>query len=90
AATCADARCGSRGLFATLGIAARRIPLRAAAMLRRALAGTAPGTACALTDLVHEWCRELDKTYELRWIPVSAQTALHVRTMLDVARRVCD
>lgn len=90
AATCADERGGSRGHFATLGVAARRIPLRAAAMLRRALAGTAPGTACALTDLVHEWCRELDKTYELRWIPVSAQTALHVRTMLDVARRVCD
>ncbi|MFE1307549.1 M14 family zinc carboxypeptidase [Streptomyces sp. NPDC058755] len=82
-------RDGSRGHFATLGVAARRIPLRAAAMLRRALAGTAPGTACALTELVHEWCRELEKTYEPRWIPVSAQTGLHVRTMLDVAHRVC-
>ncbi|MEU1405587.1 M14 family zinc carboxypeptidase [Streptomyces sp. NPDC005728] len=82
-------RARSRGHFATLGIAARRLPLRAAAMLRRALARTAPATACALADLVGEWCRELDKTYELGWIPVSAQTGLHVRTMLDIARRVC-
>ncbi|MFF4038896.1 M14 family zinc carboxypeptidase [Streptomyces sp. NPDC001816] len=84
-----EERSGSRGHFATLGLAARRLPLRAAAMLRRALAGTALGTACALTELVHEWCRELEKTYEPRWIPVSAQTGLHVRTMLDVAHRVC-
>ncbi|MFJ9814651.1 M14 family zinc carboxypeptidase [Streptomyces sp. NPDC101151] len=89
AAWTAEERTGSRGHFATLGVAARRLPLRAAAMLRRSLARTAPETACALTDLVREWCRELDKAYELRWIPVSAQTGLHVRTMLDIARRVC-
>ncbi|WP_367323034.1 M14 family zinc carboxypeptidase [Streptomyces sp. HUAS ZL42] len=80
---------GSRGHFATLGIAARRIPLRAAAMLRRALAHTAPETAEALADLVREWCQELDKAYDPRWVPVSAQTALHVRAMLDIAGRVC-
>ncbi|MFF7975613.1 M14 family zinc carboxypeptidase [Streptomyces sp. NPDC007905] len=85
----AEERGGSRGHLATLGVAGRRIPLRAAAMMRRALARTAPGTACVLADLVREWCRELDKAYELRWTPVAAQTGLHVRTMLDVARRVC-
>ncbi|MFK0105146.1 M14 family zinc carboxypeptidase [Streptomyces sp. NPDC091217] len=80
---------GSRGHFATLGVSARRIPLRVAAMARRALARTAPATADVLADLVREWCRELDKTYEPRWIPVSAQTGLHVRTMLDLAGRLC-
>ncbi|MFF0199425.1 M14 family zinc carboxypeptidase [Streptomyces sp. NPDC005017] len=85
----AEERSGSRGHYATLGIAARRIPLRAAAMMRRALAGTDPGTAEALGDLVREWCRELEKAYSPRWVPVSAQTGLHVRTMLDIGRRVC-
>ncbi|WP_327428769.1 M14 family zinc carboxypeptidase [Streptomyces sp. NBC_01236] len=78
-----------RGHFATLGISARRIPLRAAAMLRRALARTAPEAADTLANLVREWCRELEKAYDLRWVPVSAQTGLHVRTMIDTARLVC-
>ncbi|MGW3726475.1 M14 family zinc carboxypeptidase [Streptomyces sp. NPDC000851] len=81
---------GSRGHFATLGIAARRLPLRAAAMMRRSLARTAPETADALGDLVREWCQELDKSYDLQWVPVAAQTGLHVRTMVDLARRVCE
>ncbi|MFR9796220.1 M14 family zinc carboxypeptidase [Streptomyces sp. MS06] len=80
---------GSLGHYATLGLAARRIPLRVAGMMRRVLAGTDPRTADALADLVREWCRELEKTYEPRWVPVPAQTALHLRTMLDVARRLC-
>ncbi|MGW0826402.1 hypothetical protein [Streptomyces sp. NPDC002845] len=80
---------GSRGHFVTLGLAARRIPLRVAAMMRRSLACTDPGTADVLGDLVREWCQELDKSYDLRWVPVAAQTGLHVRTMVDLARRVC-
>ncbi|MFE2041271.1 M14 family zinc carboxypeptidase [Streptomyces sp. NPDC059477] len=85
----AEERTGSRGHFATLGIAARRIPLRAAAMMRRALLPTAPTTADALADLVREWCQELDKTYTPRWIPIPAQTGLHVDTMTDIAHRLC-
>ncbi|MFJ5266148.1 M14 family zinc carboxypeptidase [Streptomyces sp. NPDC088387] len=80
---------GSRGHFATLAVAARRIPLRAAGMMRRALTPVAPRTADALGDLVREWCQELDKTYAPRWVPISAQTGLHVRTMVDIAGRVC-
>jgi hypothetical protein len=80
---------GSRGHFATLGMGARRIPLRAAAMMRRALAPVDPATADKLGDLVREWCQELEKAYAPRWVPVSAQTGLHVRTMLDIGRRVC-
>ena len=79
-----------QGHFATLGIAARRIPLRAAAMMRRALARTDPEAADTLAHLVREWCQQLEKSYDLRWVPVSEQTGLHVRTMLDTARLVCE
>ncbi|MFF9620231.1 M14 family zinc carboxypeptidase [Streptomyces griseosporeus] len=85
----AEEHTGSRGHFTTLGVAARRIPLRAAAMMRRALAPTAPRTADALGALVREWCAEMTRTYRPLWIPVPAQTGLHVRTMLDVATRLC-
>ncbi|MCK1823793.1 dehydrogenase, partial [Streptomyces sp. XM83C] len=84
----AEEHTGCRGHFATLGIAARRIPLRAAAMMRRALAPGAPHTADALAGLAREWCAELTRTYRPVWTPVPAQTALHVRTMLDIAARV--
>jgi hypothetical protein len=78
-----------QGHFATLGVAARRIPLRAAAMMRRALARTDPELCDTLGNLVREWCRQLEKSYDLRWVPVSVQTGLHVRSMLDTARLVC-
>ncbi|MEU1477305.1 M14 family zinc carboxypeptidase [Streptomyces sp. NPDC005760] len=78
-----------QGHFATRGISARRIPLRAAAMASRALARADPRTAEILDDLVREWCQDLEKTYDLRWVPVATQTALHVRTMLNTARLVC-
>ncbi|WP_328638656.1 M14 family zinc carboxypeptidase [Streptomyces canus] len=77
------------GHFATRGISARRIPLRVAAMASRALARTDPRAAEILDDLVREWSRELEKTYDLRWMPVAVQTGLHVRTMLHTARLVC-
>ncbi|MDQ1070511.1 hypothetical protein [Streptomyces canus] len=77
------------GHFATRGVSARRIPLRVAAMASRALARTDPRTAEILDDLVREWSRELEKTYDLRWVPVAVQTGLHVRTMLHTARLVC-
>ena len=64
------------GHFATRGISARRIPLRVAAMASRALARTDPRAAEILDDLVREWSRELEKTYDLRWVPVAAQTGL--------------
>jgi len=77
------------GHFASRGISARRIPLRVAAMASRALARTDPRAVEVLDDLVREWSQELEKTYHLRWVPVAAQTGLHVRTMLSTARLVC-
>ncbi|MGW3848875.1 M14 family zinc carboxypeptidase [Streptomyces fagopyri] len=69
------------GNSVSLGIAARRIPLRAAAMMSKALGG-----APALDTLVDGWARELEGTFDARWVPVADQTALQARTMLALAR----
>ncbi|MEU9292050.1 M14 family zinc carboxypeptidase [Streptomyces sp. NPDC048275] len=69
------------GNSVSLGIAARRIPLRAAAMMRQALGG-----APALDTLVGAWSRELESTFDARWVPVADQTELQARTMLALAR----
>jgi hypothetical protein len=72
------------GNSVSLGIAARRIPLRAAAMMRSALDEPPE----ALDTLVREWSRELETTFDARWVPVRRQTALHTRTMLHLARQL--
>ncbi|MEU9545377.1 M14 family zinc carboxypeptidase [Streptomyces mirabilis] len=69
------------GNSVSLGVAARRIPLRAAAMMRQALGG-----APALDTLVETWARELASTFDARWVPVADQTELQIRTMLALAR----
>ncbi|MCX4424149.1 M14 family zinc carboxypeptidase [Streptomyces mirabilis] len=69
------------GNAVSLGVAARRIPLRAAAMMRQALGG-----APALDTLVEAWARELASTFDARWVPVTDQTELQIRTMLALAR----
>ncbi|MFE2962630.1 M14 family zinc carboxypeptidase [Streptomyces sp. NPDC059340] len=69
------------GNSVSLGVAARRIPLRAAAMMRQALGG-----APALDTLVEVWARELASTFDARWVPVADQTELQTRTMLALAR----
>ncbi|MFE5087197.1 M14 family zinc carboxypeptidase [Streptomyces mirabilis] len=69
------------GNSVSLGVAARRIPLRAAAMMRQALGG-----APALDTLVETWARELASTFDTRWVPVADQTELQIRTMLALAR----
>ncbi|MGW1497717.1 M14 family zinc carboxypeptidase [Streptomyces mirabilis] len=69
------------GNAVSLGVAARRIPLRAAAMMRQALGG-----APALDTLVEAWARELASTFDARWVPVADQTELQTRTMLALAR----
>ncbi|MFC4471156.1 M14 family zinc carboxypeptidase [Streptomyces xiangluensis] len=80
------------GNSVSLGIAARRIPLRAAAMMRGAFGEAARGTAAieALDALVSDWSRELDATFDARWVPVHRQAALHTRTMLRLAQQLLD
>ncbi|WP_320778419.1 M14 family zinc carboxypeptidase [Streptomyces sp. CRN 30] len=85
---------GGIGLATTVGnsvsldIAARRVPLRAAAMLRQTLGEPPadPVAADALDDLVRRWSRELETSFGARWLPVRRQTALHVHAMLRLAR----
>ncbi|MBC9716711.1 3-hydroxyacyl-CoA dehydrogenase [Streptomyces sp. TRM66268-LWL] len=93
---------GGSGIAATagsgtsMGIAARRIPLRAAAMMRRALlaegrtaqgrtatARTA-GAARALEWLMREWCAELATEFRAAWVPVATQVALQTRVMREI------
>ncbi|MFF0445601.1 hypothetical protein ACFYT4_04120 [Streptomyces sp. NPDC004609] len=74
------------GNRASLGIAARRITLRAAAMSRRALTLNAPEPALAALDaLLAAWSRELATAFSPRWLPVATQAELHVSTMLRIA-----
>ncbi|WP_327732095.1 M14 family zinc carboxypeptidase [Streptomyces sp. NBC_00487] len=63
----------------------RRLPLRAAAMLRRALVDAdAPG-APLLEELVAEWCESFADRFHARWVPVSDQVEHQVRTVLAAA-----
>ncbi|MFE7839813.1 M14 family zinc carboxypeptidase [Streptomyces sp. NPDC057474] len=63
----------------------RRLPLRAAAMLRRVLVDAdAPG-APLLEELVAEWCESFADRFRARWVPVSDQVEHQVRTVLAAA-----
>ncbi|UCM90266.1 M14 family zinc carboxypeptidase [Streptomyces marincola] len=82
----------TRGSAAALLIAARRVALRAAAMLarsphaapaeRRARAGRAAGPG----ELVAEWCGELAAEFGPRPVPVAVQAEFQARLALRCAR----
>lgn len=75
----------------SLGIAARRLPLRAAAMVRRALTAVSRGSegaSLALKDMVSDWCRELGTSFEIKPVPVHHQIELQARTMREIAHLV--
>ncbi|MFG2294822.1 M14 family zinc carboxypeptidase [Streptomyces sp. NPDC048603] len=79
------------GNCASLGIAARRIPLRAAAMMRRGMDPALPAEARAadtLAALVAEWSGELRAAYAPTWIPPTTQSAFQARTVLSLADRL--
>jgi hypothetical protein len=76
----------SAGNCASLAVTARRTPLRAAAMARRALDPEDTIRADALNGLLRAWCAELEAGFAPYWVPVDDQAALHVRTMLGIAR----
>jgi hypothetical protein len=62
----------------SIEVYAQRIPLRAAAMLRR-IAGVP-----AVTCLVDRWCEEYEAAYRPRWIPVAAQVEQQARSVMAV------
>jgi hypothetical protein len=76
----------TRARVSSVEIYARRLPLRAAAMLRRvaAEAGLPPaaGLRGALERLVAEWCESYRADHDARWIPVRHQAEQHARSVL--------
>ncbi|WP_329137921.1 M14 family zinc carboxypeptidase [Streptomyces sp. NBC_01476] len=62
----------------SLQVYAQRIPLRAAAMLRRI--GDVPGA----TRLVDEWCEAYESAYRPRWVPVTDQVEQQARSVIAV------
>ncbi|WP_086762102.1 M14 family zinc carboxypeptidase [Streptomyces griseiscabiei] len=63
----------------------RRLPLRAAAMLRRALVDAGAPGAPFLEELVAEWCESFGERFRARWVPVADQVEHQVRTVVAAA-----
>ncbi|MBP5879254.1 M14 family zinc carboxypeptidase [Streptomyces scabiei] len=63
----------------------RRLPLRAAAMLRRVLADAGAPGAPFLEDLVAEWCESFADRFRARRVPLADQVEHQVRTVLAAA-----
>ncbi|MGW0843721.1 M14 family zinc carboxypeptidase [Streptomyces sp. NPDC002787] len=63
----------------------RRLPLRAAAMLRRVLVDADDPGAPLLEELVTEWCESFADRFRARWVPVCDQVEHQVRTVLAAA-----
>jgi hypothetical protein len=62
----------------SIEVYAQRVPLRAAAMLRRIAA--VPG----VTRLVDEWCEAYERAYRPRWVPVADQVEQQARSVIAV------
>ncbi|HEY5832509.1 M14 family zinc carboxypeptidase [Streptomyces sp.] len=62
----------------SIEVYAQRVPLRAAAMLRRIAA-----VPC-VTRLVDEWCAAYEAAYRPRWVPVADQVEQQARSVLAV------
>lgn len=67
---------------------ARRLTLRAAAMLLRVLLATGDPAAVALDRLVTGWCDAFAARFEARWVPVATQVEHQTRTVLATYERL--
>jgi hypothetical protein len=65
---------------------ARRLPLRAAAMLLRVLEAADDEAAPRLDALVTRWCAEYGERFGARWIPVAHQVEHQARTTIAAVR----
>ncbi len=77
---------GTRAYVGSVDAFARRVPLRAAAMLRRALSGTDAGAAGRLERLVAHWSDAFTTRFRARWVPVEHQVEHQSRTVVAAAR----
>ncbi|MER5992909.1 M14 family zinc carboxypeptidase [Streptomyces viridosporus] len=76
---------GTRAYVGSVDAFARRVPLRAAAMLRRALSGTDAHAAARLEHLVALWSDAFAVHFRARWVPVEHQVEHQSRTVVAAA-----
>ncbi|CAM5228348.1 M14 family zinc carboxypeptidase [Streptomyces griseomycini] len=76
---------GTRAYVGSVDAFARRVPLRAAAMLRRALHGTDERAAARLEHLVALWSDAFAVHFRARWVPVEHQVEHQSRTVVATA-----
>ncbi|KES08505.1 3-hydroxyacyl-CoA dehydrogenase [Streptomyces toyocaensis] len=76
---------GTRAYVGSVDAFARRVPLRVAAMLRRALSGTDARAAARLERLVADWSDAFAARFRARWVPVRHQVEHQSRTVLAAA-----
>ncbi|WP_328912621.1 MULTISPECIES: M14 family zinc carboxypeptidase [unclassified Streptomyces] len=67
----------------SIEVYAQRVPLRAAAMLRRIAA------VPSVTHLVDTWCEAYERAYRPRWVPVADQVEQQARSVLAVYEGLC-
>ncbi|WP_354379213.1 M14 family zinc carboxypeptidase [Streptomyces sp. PvR034] len=67
---------------------ARRLALRAAAMLLRVLCAAGHPAAAALERLVTGWCEAFAARFQPRWVPVATQVEHQTRTVLATYERL--
>ncbi|CAL9403164.1 hypothetical protein SUDANB132_01490 [Streptomyces sp. enrichment culture] len=77
---------GTRAYVGSVDAFARRVPLRAAAMLRRALTATDARAAGRLERLVAHWSDAFATRFRARWVPVEHQVEHQSRTVVAAAR----
>ncbi|OKK13696.1 M14 family zinc carboxypeptidase [Streptomyces sp. CB02400] len=78
---------GTRAYVGSVDAFVRRVPLRAAAMLRRALRESDAGAAARLEGLVARWSDAFAGRFRARWVPVEHQVEHQCRTVLVTARQ---
>ncbi|MCX5193694.1 M14 family zinc carboxypeptidase [Streptomyces sp. NBC_00249] len=67
---------------------ARRLSLRAAAMLLRVLRAEGHPSAASLDRLLTGWCEEFADRFQARWVPVATQVEHQSRTVLAAYERL--
>jgi hypothetical protein len=76
---------GTRASVGSVDAFARRLPLRAAAMLLRVLREHGDPAAPRLEQLVATWSDAFAKRFEARWVPLQHQVEHQARTVVATA-----
>jgi hypothetical protein len=81
---------GSRAYVGSVDAFGRRLPLRAAAMLMRALRETDDPAAPRLERLVAAWSHAFAERFRARWVPLEHQVEHQSRTVVAAALHARD